>query len=96
MSSEIDNGLFVIDVNYQRAARLRGIVTDAVTANVLNNATVTITSAEGVTTTTDALGAYKMGLVTAGDYTVTYSLPGYIIPMGWRSSMLPYPIFWWK
>ncbi|MFT6000618.1 MAG: choice-of-anchor B domain-containing protein [Neolewinella sp.] len=78
LSSDIDNGLFVIDVNYQRAARLRGIVTDAVTANVLNNATVTITSAEGVTTTTDALGAYKMGLVTAGDYTVTYSLPGYI------------------
>lgn len=78
LSTDIENGLFVIDVNYQRAARLRGIVTDASSMNVLNNATVTITSAEGVTTTTDALGAYKMGLVTAGSYTVTYSLAGYV------------------
>lgn len=78
LSTDIENGLFVVDVNYQRAARLRGIVTDASTMNVLNNASVTITSAEGVTTTTDALGAYKMGLVTAGSYTVTYSLAGYV------------------
>ncbi len=78
LSTDIDNGLFIIDVNYQRAARLRGIVTDATSNNVLNNATVTITSAEGVTSTTNALGAYKMGLVTAGSYNVTYSLGGYV------------------
>lgn len=78
LSTDIENGLFVINVNYQRAARLKGIVTDAATTNVLNNAIVTITSAEGVSTTTNALGAYKMGLVTAGTYTVTYSLPGYV------------------
>jgi choice-of-anchor B domain-containing protein len=78
LSTDIENGLFVVEVNYQRAARLRGIVTDVTTTNVLNNATVTIASAEGVSTTTDALGAYKMGLVTAGSYTVTCSLPGYI------------------
>lgn len=77
LSSDIQNGLFVVDVVYQRAARLTGVVTDQSNGNNLNNVQVTISSPLNPTRSTDALGRYKTGIPSAGTFTVTYSLPGY-------------------
>lgn len=78
LASDITNGLFVIEVDYKLAARLKGVVTDQTTGALLNNVTVTIASPESPTTGTKALGEYKMGQATAGTYSVTFSLPDYL------------------
>lgn len=77
LSSDIQNGLFVVDVVYQRAARLTGVVTDQSNGDNLNNVQVTISSPLNPTRNTDALGRYKTGIPSAGTFTVTYSLAGY-------------------
>ena len=77
LASDISNGLFVFDVNYQRAARLAGTVTDGATGNVLNNVKVTIADAAGSTGGTTATGRYKTGSASSGMTSVTYSLSGY-------------------
>lgn len=77
LSSDIDNGLFVVEVNYQRAARLQGTVTDLSNGSALNNATVTVAAPETISDGTDALGEYIIGTVSSGSFEVTYSLAGY-------------------
>lgn len=78
LGTDIDNGLFVLDPTYIRAARIRGTVTDgSLMGPALNNVMVTITNPGGFTTVTDAAGLYRGGFVTAGNYTVSFSLPGY-------------------
>ncbi len=77
LSSDIQTGLYVVDVNYQRAARLRGVVTDQITGDELNNVQISISSPLNATANTDALGRYKTGIPSAGAFTVTYSLAGY-------------------
>ena len=75
--SDRDNGLFVVDVDYKRAARLHGTVTDSLTGAPVNEATVTIVADQLAFNTTDASGTYKTGLADAGTYSVTYRAPGY-------------------
>ncbi|MFK7935362.1 MAG: choice-of-anchor B family protein [Saprospiraceae bacterium] len=75
--SDIENGLFVIGANYQRAAWLEGQVTDANTGAVLNNVSVAIATSEKNQGATDALGNYKTGLATSGTYDVTFTKAGY-------------------
>ncbi|MEM6769286.1 MAG: choice-of-anchor B family protein [Bacteroidota bacterium] len=77
LSSDITGGLDVVEVNYRRAARLRGVVTDSDTGDNLNNVQVTISSPLNPVRNTDALGRYKTGIPSAGTFTVTYSLAGY-------------------
>jgi choice-of-anchor B domain-containing protein len=77
LSSDINSGLYVFDVNYQLASRLAGTVTDAVTGALLNNVKITIADPAGTTSGTTATGKYKTGIATDGMTNVTYSLAGY-------------------
>lgn len=77
LSTDISNGLFVVEVNYQRAARLRGVVTDEANGAALNGVSVTVASPLNPTVNTNALGRYKTGIPSAGEFMVTYSLAGY-------------------
>ncbi|MEM9928811.1 MAG: carboxypeptidase regulatory-like domain-containing protein, partial [Bacteroidota bacterium] len=77
LSTDINNGLFVVEVDYKRAARLQGQVTDLTTGNALNNVTVTVGAPQVITDGTDALGDYIVGTAASGMFEVTYSLPGY-------------------
>lgn len=77
LSSDIQNGLFVFEVDYQRAARLRGRVTEMATGNVLNNVAVSVASPDGAVAGTDGLGDYIVGSAAAGPFEVTYSKAGY-------------------
>ncbi len=62
---------------YQRACYLEGTVTDAANGNPINAATVVILNAAGNEDISDALGAYKTGLATAGTFEVEFSHPEY-------------------
>ena len=75
--SDLSTGLYVVGVDYKRAARLRGTVTDADTGLPINNVSVVITATQENGVTTDALGRYATGLAEAGTYTVTFSAPNY-------------------
>ena len=77
LSTDIENGLYVVDVNYERAARLRGTVTDFANGAALNDVEITITSSSSTTARSLATGRYKTGIAEAGSFTVTYSKPGY-------------------
>lgn len=79
LATDIDNGLYVVEVTYQRAARIKGTITeDDFSGPNLNNVLVSITNPDGTTTNTNASGFYQTGFVDAGNYTVTFSLPGYV------------------
>ncbi len=78
LASDIKNGLFVFDINYQRACFLEGNVVDASNQVPLNGVTISIQSPNPVTDLTASNGDYAMGQVTAGTFNVTYSKPGYV------------------
>lgn len=78
LSSDITNGLFVVEVNYQRAARLRGEVTDSDSGASLNDVSIAVASTNPVTAQSAATGRYKTGIAESGTFSVTYSLAGYI------------------
>ena len=75
--SDRQTGLYVVDVNYVRAARLEGVITDELTGNPINNVQVSIDASQINQAATDAVGRYKTGLATAGTYTVTFSADNY-------------------
>ena len=75
--SDRSTGLYVVEVDYMRAARINGIVTDSLTRTAINAADVRIISDQLNATTTDALGQYATGIATAGSYRVAVSAPGY-------------------
>lgn len=74
--SDIGNGLYILQPNYQRACYLEGRVTDASNGNGIFNATITLNNTlrrEG----TNGNGDYATGYAVAGTYSVTYAAPGY-------------------
>lgn len=75
--SDRQTGLYVVDVTYVRAARLRGEVADLTTGEAINGATVTLLDAQANQAVTDAAGAYATGVAAAGSYRVRVSGPGY-------------------
>ncbi|MEL6276695.1 MAG: choice-of-anchor B family protein, partial [Bacteroidota bacterium] len=54
LATDIANGLFVIEVDYKRGARLKGLISDADLGTPLNDVTVTLSSPENANTATDA------------------------------------------
>ncbi len=76
--SDIESGLFVIEPQYRRAARLEGLVRDSLTGQPLNQAAVTITAQQINGDTTGVDGRYRTGLADGGTYEVTYTAPGYL------------------
>ncbi|MEO1436125.1 MAG: carboxypeptidase regulatory-like domain-containing protein, partial [Bacteroidota bacterium] len=77
LASDIQSGLYVIDVNYTRASYIRGNITDSNSGLAINDATITIASA-GITEASDLSGDYKTGLAQDGTVSVTFSKPGYV------------------
>lgn len=69
--------LFVFTPNYVRGCYLEGIVTDAVTGNPINGATVQILSTPAQAESSTANGSYKMGRVDGGMFTVEVSKINY-------------------
>lgn len=76
IASDIENGLFVLGINYTRSAKLAGTVIDSVTSSPLNGVQVSIVSTTS-TANTNVLGNYQIGTPTLGTYDVTFSKFGY-------------------
>ena len=77
ISTDIEGGLYVLDVTYQRACWLEGLVTDALTSLPVNNAQVDV---QGIPASdvTNIDGTYATGYHQAGTYDVLFTAPGYV------------------
>lgn len=76
ISSDIEEGLHVLGVTYQRGCYLEGVVTNSVTTDPVNAVDITIIG-ETIIDNTDAIGEYETGIATAGSYDIIYSHPAY-------------------
>ena len=76
--SDRSTGLYVIDVDYIRAARVAGTVIDSVTMDPINGASVQILADQPNATQSDPLGNFATGIATAGTYRLAVSAPGYL------------------
>lgn len=77
LAADIEQGLFVLGVDYVPACLLTGKVTDYTGGGNLNGVTISIVNATNTNTTTDLSGNYKTGYGTAGNYDVQFSKTGY-------------------
>ena len=73
--SDRQEGLHVLQPDYQRAAFVSGTVTEMGSATPLHDVTVEV---EGNETKTDLLGNYMAGSPTSGNVDITFTKPGYI------------------
>ena len=76
IASDIENGLFILSANYNKAARIEGSITDAFTNNPINDAVIEIVG-QSINEKTDLNGLYKSGLADAGTYSIKVSKYGY-------------------
>ncbi len=76
LATDIENGLFVLNPTYTRAAKVAGLVTDSVSGAPLDNVQIDIVST-GISTNTNILGNYQTGIATPGTYNITFSKFGY-------------------
>lgn len=77
IASDIEEGLYVLGVNYVQACQLNGTVTDAGTSLPIGNATVTIQN-QNISSSTNTNGEYVSGILNSGQYDVIYSRTGYV------------------
>lgn len=75
--SDRSTGLYVIDVDYKRAARLEGSVRDREFGDAINNVRVNIATDQLNAVTTDATGTFKTGVANGGTFTVTLEAENY-------------------
>ncbi len=75
--SDIDNGLFVLNPTYERAAFIKGKITDIVNGNPIPNVTVQILSDDPNNENSDPTGNYVAGQISEGTFTVRYDHPEY-------------------
>ncbi len=73
--SDIQEGLFIVDVEFVRAAYLEGLVTDADTGLPINGVEVLSIASEPAFT--NLQGEYKLGTVEAGEQWAIFSKPNY-------------------
>jgi choice-of-anchor B domain-containing protein len=76
LGSDIENGLFVLGVNYQKGCYLEGVITDSVTGLVISGALVEIVG-EIQTDLSKFNGTYAVSTVLSGTKTVKYTKTGY-------------------
>ena len=76
IASDIENGFFVLDPDYKRAAYLEGIITDASSNTSLSGVTVEILSSNN-NTLSNVGGEFKLGTLNSGTYSVVFSHPLY-------------------
>lgn len=77
LATDRSNGLFVLNPTYVKAARLKGVVVDFENNNVINGVEVKIQSNDPNLGQTNALGAYKTGQTSEGEFDVLFSHPDY-------------------
>ena len=76
IASDIENGFFVLDPDYKRAAYLEGIITDASSNTSLSGVTVEILNSNN-NTLSNVGGEFKLGTLNSGTYSVVFSHPLY-------------------
>ena len=77
LASDISEGLFILQPNYQHASYLEGNITNAITGSALNNVQITIESTS-IKANTNAAGNYKVGIADSGSFIITASKSGYL------------------
>ena len=77
IASDIEKGLYVLGVNYQRGCYLEGNITDVSNTAPINNATIEILGVS-IFDQSSLVGDYATGFATSGTYDVVYSHPQYI------------------
>ncbi|MGB1318031.1 MAG: choice-of-anchor B family protein, partial [Flavobacteriales bacterium] len=75
--ADIEEGLFIVNVNYERAARIQGNVTNFDTGNPLNGVLIEVVGAN-LNESTDLFGFYASGTEAAGTYDVTFAKGGFL------------------
>ncbi|MCH2045019.1 MAG: choice-of-anchor B family protein, partial [Saprospiraceae bacterium] len=75
--SDINTGLHILDVDYQRACYLEGWVYDQGSNEPIFDAKITVTDKLDASTTTDWIGNFKTGIAQAGSYKVLIEKQGY-------------------
>lgn len=75
--SDIDNGLFVLNPAYERAAFVKGKITDITTGNPIGNVSVQILSSDPNSETSDPTGNYLTGQLSEGTFTLIFDHPEY-------------------
>ena len=79
LTNDIQRGLFVLQPEYERACYLEGTVTDAITKDAINGATIVIENADFINEkNSDFNGEYRTGQAAAGTFDVTFDHPDYI------------------
>jgi choice-of-anchor B domain-containing protein len=76
IASDIEEGLYILGINYTQACYLEGTVTDINTSAPINNVQVEILTSNNISNT-NLNGYYQTGILTAGTYNVVYSASGY-------------------
>lgn len=77
LASDMQEGLYILSIDYIRASFVQGIVTDSVTGSPLFNVTVEIIGAELITQTAFD-GSYEFGSTISGTYNVMFSKNEYL------------------
>jgi len=77
LASDIENGLYILGVTYNRGCYLEGTVIDASTTAPINGVVLELVTTS-LTDLTNIVGDYAMGYATAGSYDAIYSHPAYI------------------
>jgi len=77
IASDIENGLFVLSANYVTGAKLAGTVTNSVTFAAIDGVQIDVVSTS-ITSNTNVIGNYQIGVPTPGLYDITYSKAGYV------------------
>jgi hypothetical protein len=77
LASDISSGLFVLDVNYQRASFLKGQVLDSETNMPINGAEVFFSTSDENVSSSDPNGNFNLGLLLEGRVKAVASHPEY-------------------
>jgi hypothetical protein len=77
LASDIEEGLYILEIDYMRAAFLEGLVTSEAAGTPLFNAQVEIIGT-GLVTQTAFDGTYEFGTLLSGTFDLEFSKPGYI------------------
>lgn len=76
LASDIEDGLYVLGVDYVRASFVEGIVTDSITGDPMFDVSVQVLGTE-LSTQTAFDGSYEFGTLVNGIYNVEFSKEGY-------------------
>ena len=77
IASDIENGFYVLNPDYKRAAYLEGFIMDATSNSPVSGVEVEILNNNNNTTSSTVGGDYKMGTLIAGNYDIVFSHPLY-------------------